>query len=41
MQPVARKSIVLIPVIVAAVVVGALGIVFVPAEVRDKNIGFS
>jgi uncharacterized protein len=37
---VARKSVVLIPVIVAAVAVGALGIVFVPAEIRDKNIGF-
>jgi uncharacterized protein len=41
MQLVARKLIVLIPVIVAAVVVGALGIVFVPAEIRDKNTGFS
>ena len=40
MNAVARKSIVLIPVIVAAVAVGALGIVFVPAEIRDKNIGF-
>jgi uncharacterized membrane protein (UPF0127 family) len=40
MQPVARKSVVLIPVIVAAVAVGALGIVFIPAEVRDKNTGF-
>jgi uncharacterized membrane protein (UPF0127 family) len=40
MLPVARKSIVLIPVIVAAVIVGALGIVFVPAEIRDKNTGF-
>jgi uncharacterized protein len=40
MQPVARKSIVLIPVIVAAVAIGALGIVFVPAEIRDKNTGF-
>lgn len=40
MNAVARKSIVLIPVIIAAVAVGALGIVFVPAEIRDKNIGF-
>jgi uncharacterized membrane protein (UPF0127 family) len=40
MEPVARKSVVLIPVIVAAVAVGALGIVFIPAEVRDKNTGF-
>ena len=40
MNAVARKSMVLIPVIVAAVAVGALGIVFVPAEIRDKNIGF-
>jgi uncharacterized protein len=37
---VARKSTVLIPVIVAAVVVGALGIAFAPAEIRDKNTGF-
>jgi uncharacterized membrane protein (UPF0127 family) len=40
MDAVVRKSIVLIPVIVAAVAVGALGIVFVPAEIRDKNTGF-
>jgi uncharacterized membrane protein (UPF0127 family) len=38
--PVARKSTVLIPVIVAAFAVGALGIVFVPPEIRDKNTGF-
>src|SRR5918999_1713005 len=38
--PVARKSTVLIPVIVAAVAVGALGIAFVPSEIRDKNTGF-
>ena len=38
--PVARKSTVLIPVIVAAVAVGALGIVFTPAEIRDKNTAF-
>jgi uncharacterized membrane protein (UPF0127 family) len=37
---VARKLVVLIPVIVAAVTVGALGIVFVPAEITDKNTGF-
>ena len=36
----ARKSVVLIPVIVAAVAVGALGILFAPAEIRDKNTGF-
>ena len=36
----ARKSVVLIPVIVAAVAVGALGILFVPAEIKDKNTGF-
>ena len=36
----ARKSVVLIPVIVAAVAVGTLGILFVPAEIRDKNTGF-
>ncbi len=40
MEYVARKSVVLIPVIVAAVAVGALGIVFVPAEIRDKNTSF-
>ncbi len=38
--PVARKSTVLIPVIVAAVAVGALGMVFVPSEIRDKSTGF-
>ena len=37
---VARKSTVLIPVIVAAVAVGALVMVFVPSEIRDKNTGF-
>ena len=37
----ARKSAVLIPVIVAAVAVGALGIAFVPPEVRDRDVGFS
>jgi uncharacterized protein len=35
--PVARKSAVLIPVIIAAVAVGVLGITFVPAEVADEN----
>jgi uncharacterized membrane protein (UPF0127 family) len=40
MHPVARKSVVLIPVIVAAVAVGALGIIFVPPEIRDKNTSF-
>jgi len=37
---VARKSAVLIPVIVAAVVVGALGVAFIPPEVRDRDVGF-
>lgn len=36
----ARKLAVLIPVIVAAVAVGALGIAFLPPEVRDKDTGF-
>lgn len=36
----ARKSAVLIPVIVAAVAVGALGIAFVPPEIRDRDAGF-
>lgn len=36
----ARKSAVLIPVIVAAVVVGALGVAFIPPEVRDRDVGF-
>lgn len=39
-MPVARKSTVLIPVIIAAIAVGALGIVFIPTEIRDKNTGF-
>lgn len=38
--PVARKSAVLIPVIIAAVAIGVLGIVFIPPEIRDKNTGF-
>ena len=37
----ARKSAVLIPVIAAAAAVGALGIAFVPTEVRDRDVGFS
>ncbi|HXV46229.1 MAG TPA: DUF192 domain-containing protein [Nitrososphaera sp.] len=37
----ARKSAVLIPVIAAAVVVGALGVAFIPPEVRDRDTGFS
>jgi uncharacterized membrane protein (UPF0127 family) len=36
----ARKSAVLIPVIAAAVVVGALGVAFIPPEVRDRDTGF-
>jgi uncharacterized membrane protein (UPF0127 family) len=36
----ARKSAVLIPVIAAAVVVGALGIAFIPPEVRDRDTGY-
>lgn len=36
----ARKSAVLIPVIIAAVAVGALGIAFIPPEVRDRETGF-
>ncbi|HEX2106117.1 MAG TPA: DUF192 domain-containing protein [Nitrososphaera sp.] len=36
----ARKSTVLIPVIVVAIAVGALGIAFIPPEIRDKNTGF-
>ena len=39
-MPVACKSTVLIPVIVAAVAVGVLGIVFTPTEIRDKNTAF-
>ena len=36
----ARKSTVLIPVIIAAVAVGALGIAFVPPEIRDRDTAF-
>ena len=36
----ARKSAVLIPMIVAAVAVGALGIAFIPSEIRDRDTGF-
>ena len=36
----ARRSTVLIPVIVAAVAVGALGMAFVPPEIRDKDTAF-
>lgn len=36
----ARKYAVLIPVIVAAVAVGALGIAFIPSEIRDRDTGF-
>ncbi len=37
----ARRSAVLIPVLIAAVAVGALGIAFVPSEIRDRDTGFS
>ncbi len=37
----ARRSAVLIPVLIAAVAVGALGIAFVPPEIRDRDTGFS
>ena len=36
----ARKSAVLIPVIAAAAIVGALGIAFIPADIRDRDVGF-
>jgi hypothetical protein len=36
----ARKSAVLIPVIIAAVAVGALGIAFVPQDIRDRDVSF-
>jgi len=36
----ARKAAVLIPLIIAAAVVGALGLAFIPPEVRDKPTGF-
>lgn len=35
-----RKSAVLIPVIIAAVAVGALGIAFVPQDIRDRDTSF-
>lgn len=37
----ARKSAVLIPVIIAAVAIGGLGIAFVPEEVKEKDTEFS
>ena len=36
----ARKSAVLIPMIIAAAAVGGLGVAFAPAEVKDRNIDF-
>lgn len=36
----ARKYTVLIPVIVAAVAVGVLGIAFMPTDIRDRDTGF-
>lgn len=36
----ARKSTVLIPVIIAAVAVGGLGLVFMPQDVRDRTADF-
>ncbi|HEY3094247.1 MAG TPA: DUF192 domain-containing protein [Nitrososphaera sp.] len=36
----ARKSAVLIPVIIAAVAVGALGIAFVPPDIKDRDTSF-
>src|SRR3989442_13981211 len=36
----ARKSAVLIPVIIAAVAVGALGVAFVPKDIRDRDTSF-
>ena len=36
----ARKSAVLIPVIAAAAIVGALGIAFIPPEIRERDVGF-
>ncbi|HEV8405949.1 MAG TPA: DUF192 domain-containing protein [Nitrososphaera sp.] len=35
-----RKSTVLIPIIIAAVAVGALGIAFVPQDIRDRDTSF-
>ncbi len=37
----ARKSAVLIPVIIAAVAVGVLGLAFVPPDIRERDTGFS
>ena len=37
----ARKSAVLIPVIIAAAAIGALGIAFAPSDIKDKNTNFS
>ena len=36
----ARKSAVLIPVIIAAAAIGGLGVAFVPPEVKDRNVEF-
>jgi uncharacterized membrane protein (UPF0127 family) len=36
----ARRSAVLIPVLIAAVAIGALGIAFIPPEIRDRDTGF-
>ncbi len=37
----ARRSTVLIPVLIAAVAIGALGVAFIPPEIRDRDTGFS
>lgn len=37
----ARRSTVLIPVIIAAVAVGGLGMAFIPQDIKGKDIGFS
>ncbi|MEW6604502.1 MAG: DUF192 domain-containing protein [Thermoproteota archaeon] len=36
----ARKSMVLIPIIAASAIIGILGIAFVPPEIRDRDTGF-
>lgn len=36
----ARKSAVLIPVIIAAAAIGALGVAFAPPDIKDKNTAF-
>ena len=36
----ARRSAVLIPVLIAAVAIGVLGIAFIPPEIRDRDTGF-